>query len=213
MIREEFNGNGWEFPFVLYRPSKVTENMPLVVQLHGAGEVGSGGEDLYKVDLLGISHIMTEEAEYPCLVVLPQCPLDSFWAAEIPNIHRFIQHVTAHFHTDEKRTYLTGLSMGGYGTWLTASRYPQMFAAIAPVCGGGMVWRCYALDMPIWAFHGTEDATVYPTETLNMIQKLRTLRPNDPEIKATFLDGVGHGAWDYAYTEELLSWLLSKKRD
>ena len=213
MIREEHIGGGWEFPFVLYRPSKVTGNMPLVVHLHGAGEVGTGNEDLYKVDVHGISHIMTTTAEYPCLVLLPQCMDGSFWIAEIPNIQRFIERAIVHFGADRQRIYLTGLSMGGYGTWLTAERYPQMFAAIAPVCGGGMVWRSDVLDMPIWAFHGTDDTIVYPTETLNMIQKLRTLRSNDPEIKATFLDGVGHNAWDYAYTEELLQWLLSKKRN
>ena len=100
--------------------------------------------------------------------------------------------------------------MGGYGTWLTAARYPDEFAAIAPVCGGGMVWTADLLKMPIWAFHGTEDKIVYPSESLNMIQKAReTARPAQ-EIKLTMVDGVGHNVWDYTYDEELLNWLLSK---
>lgn len=93
--------------------------------------------------------------------------------------------------------------MGGYGTWYTALRYPQMFAAIAPVCGGGMVWNAGVLDMPIWAFHGTEDAVVYPIETFNMIRKIRS-GACENEVKMTMLDKVGHNAWEYAYQEELL---------
>lgn len=212
MIREEYCSSEWEFPFVLYKPASCTMDMPLIVQLHGAGEVGSGGEELYKVDIHGFSAILGEKAEFPCLFVMPQCPSDSFWAAEILNIHSFIQKLVTHFCVDFHRVYLTGLSMGGFGTWLTACRFPKTFAAIAPVCGGGMVWKVPVLDMPVWAFHGTQDETVYPSETMNMIKKLRQARPGDPDIKMTLLDNVGHNAWDYAYKEELVTWLLSKER-
>lgn len=212
MIREEYCSGSWEFPFVLYRPAELSAGLPLIVQLHGAGEVGDGGAELHKVDIHGLSHIMDTDSDYPCLFVMPQCPSDSFWAAEILNIHSLIQKIIAHFCVDTKRVYLTGLSMGGYGTWLTACRFPNTFAAIAPICGGGMVWKAPVLDMPIWAFHGTEDQTVYPTETINMIHKIRQFRENDSEIKMTLLDGVGHNAWEYAYNEDLVTWLLSKER-
>ncbi len=212
MIREEYSPNNLEFPFVMYKPSCCTHNMPVIIQLHGAGEVGNGGDDLPKVDLHGLSHILGPEVEYPCLFIMPQCPPDSFWAAEILNLHCFIQKLITLFDIDRSRIYLTGLSMGGYGTWLTACRFPQTFAAIAPICGGGMVWKVPVLDMPVWAFHGTQDQTVYPSETMNMIQKLREVRPDDPEIKMTLLDNAGHNAWDHAYTDELVSWLLSKHR-
>ena len=102
--------------------------------------------------------------------------------------------------------------MGGFGTWYTAIRYPQMFAAIAPVCGGGMVWNAGTLDMPVWAFHGTEDDLVYPSETINMIHKIRALGVNQNEVKMTLLDNVGHDAWVAAYQKELYDWLLSKTR-
>ena len=102
--------------------------------------------------------------------------------------------------------------MGGFGTWYTALRHPQLFAAIAPVCGGGMVWNAGVLDMPVWAFHGTEDEVVYPSETINMIHKIRTTGLNKQEVKMTLLDNVAHNAWDYAYKQELYDWLLSKSR-
>lgn len=212
MIRKEFDSAAWDFPFVMYTPTKADTKLPLIVQLHGAGEVGNGGEDLFKLDIHGFSHILTQEAEYPCLFVMPQCPADSFWAAEILNLHSFIQKIIARFNADPTRVYLTGLSMGGYGTWLTACRFPQTFAAIAPICGGGMVWKVPVLDMPVWAFHGTQDAAVYPSESMNMIAKLRSVRPDDPNIKMTLLDNVGHNAWDYAYNADLIRWFLNFNR-
>ena len=212
MIRSEFQAENWGFPFVSYKPSNSTQKLPMVIQLHGAGEVGYGGDDLYKVDIHGFSHILTEDADYPCIFVMPQCPSDSFWAAEILNLHNFIQKLIIHFDADPARIYLTGLSMGGYGTWLTACRFPQTFAAIAPVCGGGMVWKAPVLDMPVWAFHGSQDDAVYPSETMNMVKKLRQSRPNDPDIKMTILDGVAHNAWTYAYNEDLIQWFLTHQR-
>lgn len=212
MIREEFYGDDWLFSFVVYRPNEMTDNLPLVVQLHGAGEVGDTKEELYKVDIYGFSSILKEGMEYPCVFVFPQCKTESFWTAEIPNIYLFIQAIKEKYLIDEKRIYLTGISMGGYGTWYTALRYPEFFAAIAPVCGGGMVWKAYALDMSVWAFHGTDDEVVYPSESMNMIHKMRSMDTNKNEIKLTMLDGVGHNAHDFAYTVELLDWLLSKSR-
>ena len=211
MIREEISMDNFEFPFVIYRPTEMKDTLPLVVQLHGAGEVGNGGDELYKVDINGLSHLMTDDIEYPALFVLPQCPKDSFWVAEIQKIHSFISKIIQKYNVDERRIYLTGLSMGGYGTWYTALRYPEMFAAIAPVCGGGMMWRADVLDMPVWAFHGTEDTVVYPTETENMIKAI-CCDTHKKDVKMTMFDGVGHNSWEYAYAPELIEWLLSKSR-
>ncbi len=212
MVREEFQAGEWQFPFVMYRPEIMQENLPMIVQLHGAGERGSGYEELHMVERWGLAQMLKTGKEYQCIFIMPQCSTESFWAAEVPNIHEFILKATKVFCADETRIYLTGLSMGGYGTWYTAMRYPQMFAAIAPVCGGGMVWNTGVLDMPIWAFHGTEDDIVYPSETINLIHKIRTLGKNQNEVKMTLLDNVEHNAWDYAYSPELVEWLLSKSR-
>ena len=210
MIRNVYESENWEFPFVVYQPNKMEDRLPLIIQLHGAGEAGEGGEELTKVDKHGFSNMLLSGEEFPCVFVMPQCSKKSFWVAEIQNIYSFIQKIISKYNIDVKRVYLTGLSMGGYGTWYTALRYPETFAAIAPVCGGGMVWKAGVLHMPIWAFHGTEDPTVSVSETINMIQKIRSVGENK-DVKMTLLDGVKHDAWNYAYTRQLVEWLLSKK--
>ncbi len=212
MKRTAVDSKDYALPFVIYTPEKLGGKLPLIIQLHGAGEVGNGGDDLCKVEVHGLANYFKTK-DIDCITVMPQCPSDSFWIAEIPTVHELIMQVIASYPVDEKRIYLTGLSMGGYGTWNIACRYPSLFAAIAPICGGGMVWKApRVLDMPIWAWHGTEDATVYPSETINMINAIRKVRPNDPEIKMTLVDGVGHDVWNKAYRDELVSWLLSKSR-
>lgn len=209
ITRRYYDKGDWKFPFILCAPEHLIKGLPLILQLHGAGERGDGGEDLKKLDKYGFNRNLKE---FPCLIAVPQCPTGSFWAAEIPNIFLFLEQLKTEFQVDIDRIYLTGLSMGGYGTWLTAARYPDLFAAIAPVCGGGMVWTANLLKMPIWAFHGTEDPIVYPTETLNMIRRVREHAAPEQEVKLTMLDGVGHNAWDYTYDEQLLDWLLSKRK-
>ena len=140
---------------------------------------------------------------------MPQCPTDSFWAARVESIVKFIEQLIEEFNVDKDRVYLTGLSMGGYGTWFTAMARPDLFAAIAPVCGGGMAWNAGRLDMPIWAFHGADDKTVSVNQSDEMVEKLKSL---ECDVKYTRIDGVGHNSWIYAYNKELMDWLLSKKR-
>ncbi len=138
MNRIEHREEKWVFPFVEYSCENKTEKLPLVIQLHGAGERGNGKEDLEKVDVHGFSKYL-KNAERNCIVVMPQCPADAFWAARVESIIKFIGQLTDEFNVDEDRVYLTGLSMGGYGTWYTAMARPDLFAAIAPVCGGGII--------------------------------------------------------------------------
>lgn len=211
MIKEMCNDKQWGFPFVIYKPDKMKEGLPLVIQLHGAGEAGEGGDELVQVEKHGFSNMLSSGEEFPCIFVMPQCSKTSFWVAEIHNIHAFVQKVIQEYHVDANRVYLTGLSMGGYGTWYTALRYPDTFAAIAPICGGGMVWKAGVLHMPIWAFHGTEDPVVNVSETMNMIQKIRSLGENK-NVKMTLLDGVKHNAWSHAYNPQLVEWLLSHSK-
>ena len=212
MKRTEINSKDYALPFVVYEPENYDCKLPLIIQLLGAGEVGYGGEDLKKVEIHGLANLYKTK-DFDCITIMPQCPSNSFWIAEIPTVYNLIMQVMKNYPVDEKKVYLTGLSMGGYGTWNIACRYPELFAAIAPICGGGMVWKApRVLDMPIWAWHGTEDNIVYPSETINMINAIRTVRRNDPEIKMTLVDGVGHNVWVNAYTEELLKWFFSKSK-
>ena len=213
-MRKEYitDPDKWVFPFILCCPENAKGKLPLILQLHGAGERGGGGQELPILDVHGFTEKLDLETDYPCIIAAPQCPKGSFWIAEIPSIMEFLAQLRREFDIDENRIYLTGISMGAYGTWVTAARHPDVFAAIAPVCGGGMVWTADLLKMPIWAFHGTEDNVVYPSESMNMISKVRQNANPDQDVRLTMLDGVGHNAWDYTFDEALLNWLLSKHK-
>jgi len=208
MNRIEHREDKWVFPFVEYSNGENNEKKPLIVQLHGAGERGEGKEDLAKVDVHGFSELLMTE-DYDCTVVMPQCPLNTFWTARVESLVRFVEQLIEEFNVDPKRVYLTGLSMGGFGTWYTAMARPDLFAAIAPVCGGGMAWNAGVLDMPVWAFHGAEDTVVSPFYSDRMVEKLKEL---GADVTYTRVDGVAHNVWENAYNKELLEWLLSKEK-
>ena len=208
MNRIEHRETRWIFPFVEYSCDKRDRKLPLIIQLHGAGERGEGGEDLNLVEVHGFPK-MAASGEYECIFIFPQCPKDTFWAARVESILKFIDQLKESYPVDEDRIYLTGLSMGGYGTWFTAMAKPGLFAAIAPVCGGGMAWNAGVLNMPVWAFHGSEDNVVSPRNSDEMVEKLQAL---GKDVTYSRVNGVGHGVWNNAYNEELYAWLLSKKR-
>ena len=208
MNRIEHNEEQWIFPFVEYSGNYKKEKLPLIIQLHGAGERGCGKDDLGKVDVHGFSQYL-KNAEHNCMVVMPQCPENTFWAARIESILKFIEQLINEYDVDEDRIYLTGLSMGGYGTWFTAMERPDLFAAIAPVCGGGMAWNADVLKMPIWMFHGADDNVVSVNQSDEMFLKLKEV---NEDLIYTRLDGMGHDVWKNAYKKELFDWLLSKRR-
>ena len=207
IIRKETNDS--IFPFIAYIPDTVSEKPALLIQLHGAGERGNGGEDLDKVLIHGFSNIINDQNLRDCILIMPQCPLDTFWAARVESIKSFIDKMIDYFSADPERIYLCGLSMGGFGTWYTAMAYPEVCAAIAPCCGGGMAWNAHTLTMPVWAFHGLEDSIVNPRHTIEMVEALKPLNPN---LRYSLYDGVGHNSWEKAFSEETLEWLLSNKK-
>ena len=208
IIKQRTNEN--IFPFIAYVPDEVSERPALLIQLHGAGERGNGGADTDKVLVHGFSKIVNDGNLKDCILVMPQCPTDSFWVAKIESIKSFIDEITEKFQIDTSRIYLCGLSMGGFGTWYTAMAYPNMFAAIAPCCGGGMAWNAHVLNsLPIWTFHGLNDTVVSPNNTVQMIEKLKD---SNPYFKYNLYEGVGHNSWDLAFSEELLNWILSHKK-
>ncbi len=210
MKRTEYREASWKFPFVLYSPEKQAEKLPLILQLHGAGERGNGAEELDLVDVNGFSRYLAGEGkDSPCLVAMPQCPKETFWPAHVESILAFLEQLMAAFPVDPDRVYLTGMSMGGYGTWFTAMEKPEAFAAIAPVCGGGMAWNVSRLTMPIWTFHGTLDPVVPLSQTEQMVQALRDC---GADVRYTRLEGVAHGAWDHTYDADLMNWLLQHKK-
>lgn len=207
MNRIEHREEKWVFPFVEYTCDIKDEKLPLIIQLHGAGERGCGKDDLDLVDVHGLTEHLTD-GDYKCKVVMPQCPKDSFWAARVESIIRFIEQLKTEFNVDESRIYLTGFSMGAYGTWYTAMARPDLFAAIAPVSGGGMAWNAGVLDMPVWAFHGAEDKTVSVNQSDEMVEALKRL---NKDVKYTRFENEGHIIGKLSFTPELIEWLLSQK--
>ena len=197
------------FPYIAYIPENISDHPALLIQLHGAGERGQGGEDLDRVLIHGFSKVVNDNNLTDCILILPQCPADTFWAARVESIKGFIDEMIAKYFADTGRIYLCGLSMGGFGTWYTAMAYPDLFAAIAPCCGGGMAWNAAVLKMPIWTFHGLEDSVVSPRNTIEMVE---ALKPINPHLKFDLYEGVGHNSWVKAFSEETLKWILSHKK-
>ena len=128
------------FSYITYIPENVSPNPAMILQLHGAGERGNGGEELDKVLVHGFANVVNDENLKDCILVMPQCPTGTFWVAKIESLKVFIDSLISAYSLDTNRIYLCGLSMGGFGTWYTAMAYPDLFAAIAPCCGGGIVF-------------------------------------------------------------------------
>ena len=197
------------FPYIAYISDDISDNPSLIIQLHGAGERGEGGDELDKVLVHGFANIMPCEDFHDCVLIMPQCPGNSFWAARVESIKKFVDKMLEVYNADKNRIYLTGISMGGFGTWYTAMAYPDIFAAIAPCCGGGMPWNAGVLTMPVWAFHGGCDDVVLPSNSIDMVESLRKTNNN---VKFDLYEGVKHDSWNRAYSPELMKWLLEQRK-
>jgi predicted peptidase len=192
--------------YLLFLPSSYyydqTNTWPLIVFLHGMGERGS---DIELVKKAGIPKLLEKDADFPFIVVSPQCPENGFWTPMI--IKQLLAHVTTELRIDKNKVFLTGLSMGGFGTWFTALEYPDLFAAIAPICGGGDPFRaCSLRDLPVWVFHGAKDTTVSPDESKNMVDAINKCGGN---VKFTLYPEFEHDCWTATYDNpELYEWFL-----
>lgn len=192
--------------YISFPKIKSDKKLPLIVFLHGVGE---RGDDVEKVKIHGIPKLFEVDNDYECITVSPQCPGDSIWPAELQTLKQFIDEIVKEYNIDTNRIYLTGLSMGGYGTWHMAMTYPNFFAAIAPVCGGGLPWYANVLKMPVWAFHGEVDSVVSVEESKNMVREVNNAGGN---AKLTIFENVDHDSWNYAYNDELIKWLLEQSK-
>lgn len=197
------------FPFIAYAGEDLSDHPALIIHLHGIGERGNGGKDLDRVLTHGLPKVADDTNLTDCILVMPQCPSDAYWVTKVESIKRFIDAVAEHYAADPGRIYLCGLSMGGFGTWFTATAYPDLFAAIAPCCGGGIAYSAEVLKMPIWTFHGLEDKVVPVSYTQEMIGALKDINPN---FKYTLYEGVGHNCWDRAFSPQLIRWLLAQHK-
>jgi len=224
-LNRKLASNGVTYRYVVSIPPDWTADRtwPVILFLHGSVERGDDGTAQSKVGLA--LAVRNHPERFPAIVVMPQCRVDADWRtpAMEAQILAALDAATKEFHGDPGRTYLTGFSMGGYGTWSLAAKYPNRFAAIVVVCGG-VNWPTPAqivdeapyvaiadkiAQIPIWVFHGDADRNVFVSESREMVKLLRARHSN---VRYTEYEGVAHESWDRAYGEaELAVWLFQQQ--
>ncbi len=224
---------GQRIPFtVIVKHSGYDEHyvhLPVILFLHGAGERGTDNQLQLTVGLPRLMQSMDELSSDGYVIIAPQCPVDQKWVdtdwtalshAMSPTICPTLGAAAAIVDSmlwvskgyfDQSRIYVTGVSMGGFGTWDLVQRYPNKFAAAMPICGGGDLAQAPALKaMPIWAFHGQKDKLVKTTRSTDMVQAVRAA---GGIAKMTIYPDLGHLCWNTAYKDlEAIQWLLSQTR-
>lgn len=221
--------HGVVYKYQVYLPAEWRRDdgrhWPVILYLHGRGERGSEG--MWQTQV-GLPEAVRDHPErWPFIIVMPQCPLNRFWTdADVLTVAmESLDQMTAEFHADVERTYLTGLSMGGYGAWELAKNHPQRWAAVA-IAAGGIFWSYeperwkeqsvllpeYARavgKLPIWLFHGTEDTTVLPKQSELLFEAVKSAGGH---VRLWEYQGLKHDCWTRAYNEpELPRWLLEHK--
>jgi predicted peptidase len=199
--------------YVVFVPHSYTAEkaVPLILFLHGAGERGDDGEAPVRQGIAnGGIKFKANEKTFPFLVVFPQCKAKGTWKAGGPDADRalaILEDVQKAYKIDDKRLYLTGLSLGGSGTWSLAAAHPTKWAAIAPICGGGDLSSADKIkNLPCWCFCGDQDGAKLVENNRSMIKALKAAGGTPRYSEFPF---VGHNSWDCAYvTPELYTWFL-----
>ena len=205
--------------YLLYLPpgydAKAGRRWPLMLFLHGAGERGT---NVWQVAVHGPPKLVQQGTNFPFLIVSPQCPPDKNWDPDA--LFRLLDDATAHQAVDTNRIYLTGLSMGGYGTWRLGLAHPERFAAIAPICGGASLIDAILVSpdkaaalkaLPIWAFHGVKDPVVPVEESQRLVAALQ--KRGCAEVKLTLYPEAQHDSWTQTYGDPAFyEWLLQHER-
>lgn len=208
-----------ELKYVLYLPpdyqSSGSQRWPLMLFLHGAGERGT---DVQRAIIHGPMSLVKQGTNFPFIIVAPQCPPGQIWENE--PLLQLLDSIGQQYAVDPKRVYLTGLSMGGYGTWKLGLQHPERFAALVPICGGGNMIDVVLgprdqpdefKRLPIWAFHGAKDEVVPLTESERMVKQLQKLGVKN--VKLTIYPEANHNSWTETYNNpELYEWLLKQSR-
>lgn len=190
-----------------YNPNDTITKWPMILFLHGGGEVNC---DAATLTMYGPPKRIKEGKNLPFIVVSPVSRHYGWWEPkELIGLIR--DDILKKYQVDEERIYMTGLSMGGFGTWNMAAEFPSVFAAIAPVCGGGDPKNDHKYrHMPIWCFHGAKDNVVHIDNSQNIVDAARVYNPG---IKFTVYPEIDHDSWTPAYdTDELYDWFLQHKR-
>ncbi len=205
-------GTGMRWGYLKALPADYNENdeqYPLVVFLHGIGECGDGDSELDLVASHGYAMHAAQGVEYPFILISPQLPKGKVWWAHIESLNLFLDHLIETLRVDAKRIYLTGLSLGGMGTWMWGATNPERFAALLPVCGEGLMWAGrQLLKTPVWAFHGDHDQTVDCSGSERMVNSINAMGGH---ARLTLYPDVGHNCWVYAYDDPtVINWMLEQ---
>jgi predicted peptidase len=207
------------YNYQVYVPAKLSgqKKVPVIVFLHGIGQRGEGGF----VPAQGSANAMLRGylEQIPAIVLLPQCPRGHFWHdAEMERmVTESLRQTVAEFGGDEERLYLTGVSMGGFGAWHIASKFPGKFAALVPICGGSTLLAADRFTpvargvgrTPVWVFHGAEDRIVPVSESRGIVAALKAA---GGDVRYNEYAGVGHNVWLNVLAEpELLPWMLAQR--
>lgn len=198
----------YDLGYILTCPDNVEadEKLPLIVFLHGAGE---RGDNLELLKVYCVPKLFTQNQEYNGIrayTLSPQCPHNTTWIDYKNELVNLIDKTVKENNIDEKRVSLCGISMGGFGTWELALTYPDKFHKIAPLCGGGMNWRAWAINMPVRVFHGRRDDVVPISQSEAMVNSLRV---QGKDVEFIVYDDLSHNCWDRAFEEtDLINWLV-----
>jgi len=189
---------------------------PLILFLHGRGKRGDSRKELELLKRDGPPMLVEGQPDFSFIVLSPQCPSDSSWESQLDKLDALVDEIVESYAVDTRRIYLTGLSMGGLGTWHFALEHPARFAAVVPIAGGYIFESdeipdniCDVADVPIWVFHGTRDDVVLPRQSKVMVDALQACPGN---VRFTLYPGADHDdAWKLAYSDpELYEWLLAQ---
>jgi predicted peptidase len=208
-----------EVNYLLYLPGDYgkdpQQKWPLILFLHGSGERGS---DLELLKRQPLPKTLDQQKNFPFIVLSPQLPLEmGNWSEWIDPLEGLVDQIQAAYSIDTRRVYLTGLSMGGFGTWEFALRYPRRFAAIVPIAGGYRFQShaipeniCDLKDLPVWVFHGAQDVNVLPSQAEEMVKALEGC---GGKVRFTLYPDADHSvSWTRAYANpDVYEWLLEKR--
>jgi predicted peptidase len=223
VAREYQSSTGLKLPYRLFvpRPAKRDQDLPLILYLHGRGGAGiDNRKQISGGNALG-THIWIEpgvQERHPAFVLAPQIPEASTWhaASDKPSPHvaallELLDKLRSELQIDPHRVYVVGQSLGGYGAWDIIARYPGLFAAAVPLCGGGDAKRILsARNVAVWAFHGGNDATVPVSRSREIVAALRTVNSS---VRYTEYPNVGHDVWTHAFRErDLPEWMFAQRR-
>lgn len=201
-----------QLDYLLYFPpdydTDVSQRFPLIISLHGGGGRGS---DLELVKQSGIALDLEQGRDLPFVVVSPQCPADSHWTLHTDALNALIGEVIERHRVDEDRVYLTGVSLGGGGTWMLAGAYPERFAAIAPIAARIVPLPLERLlNLPIRVFHGAQDELIPVSEAQRTVEALKRMGGS---VELTVFPDAGHNIRERVYGgSDLFDWFLKQRR-